>query len=108
MTQYPEGCTANIGDGKSPPFVCGRPAQGPHPNPELGYRFPLCATHRADAQAEWDAATFYEEDEPLAYIQAAFERGPHGVTAPPRTKDTSAFWCEEHDVHPSECGWHGA
>ncbi len=46
----PESCTAPIGDGKTPPFWCGRPAVGPHPDPELGYRFPLCALHRAEEE----------------------------------------------------------
>ena len=36
------------------------------------------------------------------------ELGGYPVLTIARTKATSAFWCEEHDVHPSECGWHGA
>lgn len=29
------------------------------------------------------ASDFYEEDEPIEDVLAAWERGPHGVTAPP-------------------------
>ncbi len=35
-----------------------------------------------------DDEDFYEEDEPLEKIVAAFEHGEHGVTAPPVSVDT--------------------
>jgi hypothetical protein len=35
-----------------------------------------------------EGENFYEDDEPLEKVIAAFEHGQHGVTAPPITIDT--------------------
>ncbi len=39
---------------------------------------------------------FYEDDEPLEKIVAAFERGERGVTAPPVCIDTGGLTPERH------------
>jgi hypothetical protein len=39
---------------------------------------------------------FYEDDEPLEKIVSAFERGEHGVTAPPVSVDTGGLGEERH------------
>ena len=35
---------------------------------------------------------FYEDDEPVVKIAAAFERGPHGKTAPPDPGSPVSTW----------------
>lgn len=49
------GCTAEVPE-REPhptfgPIICGWPAKGPHPDPEKGYRLPLCGRHLAEAEA---------------------------------------------------------
>jgi hypothetical protein len=52
------------------------------------------------------ANDFYEDDEPIEKITAAFERGVKGVTAPPsrgRTEYLDAYW-HIADTSNETCG----
>lgn len=47
------GVVGGTGPWAGYPAVCAVLAAGPHPDPEKGYREPLCRWHLADALAKW-------------------------------------------------------